>query len=153
MVWTIIFAGLKGRPVRTWVSILMIALQVIFLTVINWLGLGFLCFGILLIFLSMYSSITERTREIGILRSLGASKAFVATLVIREALVISLIGSSIGIVTGSAVVLRVTHTVAFDRIIWMTGAAISIVVSGIAGSLLAALRAAGRTPIEAFGHE
>ena len=94
MVWTIIFAGLKGRPVRTWVSILMIALQVILLTVINWLV--FLCFGILLIFLSMYSSITERTREIGILRSLGASKAFVAALVIKETLVISLIGILIG---------------------------------------------------------
>src|SRR5262249_30185229 len=118
MVWTIIFAGLKGRPVRTWVSILMIALQVILLTVINWLV--FLCFGILLIFLSMYSSITERTREIGILRSLGASKAFVAALVIKETLVISLIG----IVIGFAVVLPVTHTVALDRIIWMTSVAI-----------------------------
>ena len=149
MVWTIILAGLKGRPVRTWVSILMIALQVILLTVINWLGLVFLCFGILLIFLSTYSSITERTREIGILRSLGASKAFVAALVIKEALVISLIG----IVIGFAVVLAVTHTVALDRIIWMTSVAISLVVSGIAGSLLAALRAAGRVPIEALAYE
>ena len=147
MVWTIIFAGLKGRPVRTWVSILMIALQVILLTVINWLV--FLCFGILLIFLSMYSSITERTREIGILRSLGASKAFVAALVIKETLVISLIG----IVIGFAVVLAITHTVAPDRIIWMTSVAISLVVSGIVGSLLAALRAAGRVPIEALGYE
>ena len=147
MVWTIIFAGLKGRPVRTWVSILMIALQVILLTVINWLV--FLCFGILLIFLSMYSSITERTREIGILRSLGASKAFVAALVIKETLVISLIG----IVIGFAVVLAVTHTVALDRIIWMTSVAISLVVSGIVGSLLAALRAAGRVPIEALAYE
>jgi len=149
MVWTIILAGLKGRPVRTWVSILMIALQVILLTVINWLGLVFLCFGILLIFLSMYSSITERTREIGILRSLGASKAFVAALVIKETLVISLIG----IVIGFAVVLAITHTVAPDRIIWMTSVAISLVVSGIVGSLLAALRAAGRVPIEALGYE
>jgi 4-hydroxybenzoate polyprenyltransferase len=65
MVWTIIFKGLKGRPVRTLVSILMIALHMILLAVINWLP--FLLFGILLIFFSMYSSITERTREIGIL--------------------------------------------------------------------------------------
>ena len=149
MVWTIIFAALKGRPVRTWVSILMIALQVILLTVINWLGLVFLCFGILLIFLSMYSNITERTREIGILRSLGASTAFVAALVIIETLVISLIG----IIIGFAVVLAVTHTVALDRIIWMTSVAISLVVSGIAGSLLAALRAAGRVPIKALAYE
>ena len=147
MVWTIVLAGLKGRPVRTWVSILMIALQVILLTVINWLV--FLCFGILLIFLSMYSSITERTREIGILRSLGASKAFVAALVIKETLVINLIG----ILIGFAVVLAVTHTVGLDRIIWMTSVAISLVVSGIAGSLLAALRAAGRLPIEALAYE
>lgn len=147
MVWTFIFAGLKGRPVRTCVSILMIALQVILLTVINWLL--FLCFGILLIFLSVYSSTTEHTREIGILRSLGASKAFVAALTIKEALVISLTG----IVIGFAVVLAVTHTVATDRILWMASVAISLVVSGIAGSLLAALRAAGRAPIEAFDYE
>jgi putative ABC transport system permease protein len=125
----------------------MIALQVILLTVINWLV--FLCFGILLIFLSMYSSITERTREIGILRSLGASKVFVAALVIKETLVISLIG----ILIGFAVALAVTHTVALDRIIWMTSVAISLVVSGIAGSLLAALRSAGRVPIEALDYE
>jgi putative ABC transport system permease protein len=125
----------------------MIALQVILLSVINWLV--FLCFGILLIFLSMYSSITERTREIGILRSLGASKFFVAALVIKETLVISLIG----ILIGFAVVLAVTHTVALDRIIWMTSVAISLVVSGIAGSLLAALRAAGRVQIEALDYE
>src|SRR5215831_1568491 len=113
MVWTIIFAGLKGRPVRTWVSILMIALQVILLTAINWSL--FLCFGILLIFLSMYSSITERTREIGILRSLGASKAFIAALVIKEALVISLIGIVIGCAVALATALAVLHTVPLDR--------------------------------------
>ena len=151
MVWTIIFAGLKGRPVRTWVSILVIALQVILLGIINWLI--FLPFGIRLVFLSMYSSATERTREIGILRSLGASKAFVAVLVMKEALVIGLIGIVIGFAVVFAVVLAVTHTVALDRIIWMTSVAISLVVSGIAGSLLAALRAAGRDPIEALGYE
>ena len=61
--------------------------------------------------------------------------------------------SLIGIVIGFAVVLAVTHTVALDRIIWMTSVAISLVVSGIVGSLLAALRAAGRVPIEALGYE
>jgi putative ABC transport system permease protein len=43
-----------------------------------------LCVGVLVIFLSMYTTITERTREIGILRSLGASKAFIVGLIFQE---------------------------------------------------------------------
>jgi ABC-type antimicrobial peptide transport system permease subunit len=70
-------------------------------------------------------------------------------LVIKETLVISLVG----ILIGFAVVLAVTHNVAPDRIMWMTSVAISLVVSGIAGSLLAALRAAGRVPIQALDYE
>src|SRR5262249_8117865 len=40
----------------------------------------------LVILLAMYTTITERTREIGILKSLGASKGFIVSIIEREAL-------------------------------------------------------------------
>jgi putative ABC transport system permease protein len=48
--------------------------------------------GFLVIFLSMYTTITERTREIGILKSLGASKRYIISVILREAGLLSVIG-------------------------------------------------------------
>src|SRR5207344_2852131 len=54
------------------------------------------CIGVLVIFLSMYTTITERTREIGILRSLGASKSFIVTLVLQESVFLCVLGVLLG---------------------------------------------------------
>ena len=51
----------------------------------------------LVIFLSMYTTILERTREIGILKSLGASNADIIGLVLRESLLLCAVGVVIGI--------------------------------------------------------
>ena len=40
--------------------------------------------GFLVIFLSMYTTIIERTREIGVLKSLGASKAYIVEIILSE---------------------------------------------------------------------
>jgi putative ABC transport system permease protein len=56
-----------------------------------------LCIGVLVIFLSMYTTITERTREIGILRSLGASKGFIIRLIFQESAAICVVGAIVGI--------------------------------------------------------
>src|SRR4030095_2051957 len=53
--------------------------------------------GVLVIFLSMYTTITERTREIGILRSLGGSKAFIIGLIFLESATICLVGVVVGV--------------------------------------------------------
>src|SRR5215813_11334979 len=52
----------------------------------------------LVILLAMYTSITERTREIGILKSLGAPKAYIIGIIEKEAITISLIGVIAGLV-------------------------------------------------------
>ena len=52
----------------------------------------------LVILIAMYTTITERTREIGILKSLGASRAFIVGVIEREALAISLIGVVVGLI-------------------------------------------------------
>src|SRR3989475_4234844 len=56
-----------------------------------------LCIGVLVIFLSVYTTITERTLEIAILRSLGASKTFIVTLIFEESAAVCSAGALIRI--------------------------------------------------------
>src|SRR5215471_6891650 len=50
-----------------------------------------LCIGFIVIFQSMYTAVMERTREIGILKSLGASKLYVTNVVIRETVLLAVV--------------------------------------------------------------
>ena len=53
--------------------------------------------GFLVVFLSLYTAVLERTREIGILKSLGATPGYVINLLFRETVLLSVIGSLVGI--------------------------------------------------------
>ena len=115
------------------------------------------CVGVLVIFLSMYTTITERTREIGILRSLGASKAFVVRLIFLESFVICILGVGVGLI-GSRIVksfvigVYPTLTVMFTPG-WMFKAAMFAILSGLIGSFYPSLKAAAQDPIEALAYE
>jgi len=116
-----------------------------------------LCIGILVIFLSMYTTIMERTREIGILRSLGASKMFIVMLIMKESVFLCLLGVILGII-GSFLIVNgakaVFPTLAFlISYKWIVYAAISALVSGVVGSLHPSLKAASQDPVEAFAYE
>ena len=116
-----------------------------------------LCIGVLVIFLSMYTTITERTREIGILRSLGASKAAIVGLIFQEATLVCVLGVVLGI-GGSFLIERVLETLFPTLSIQITGdwifkAAVFAVLSGIIGSLYPSLKAAKQDPVEALAYE
>lgn len=53
--------------------------------------------GFLAVFMSIYTAVLERTREIGILKALGASPRFIASLLIRETLLLAVLGTIAGI--------------------------------------------------------
>ena len=116
-----------------------------------------LCIGVLVIFLSMYTTITERTREIGILRSLGASKKFIVTLIFQESAAICGVGALIGI--GSSFVIARTIMAVFPTLTvlitpdWIGKAVVFAVLSGIIGSLYPSLKAAKQDPVEALAYE
>src|SRR5207302_7612481 len=51
-----------------------------------------LIIGFLVIFQSMYTAVMERTREIGILKSLGASKMYIVNVILRETVLLAVSG-------------------------------------------------------------
>ncbi len=53
--------------------------------------------GFLVVFLSMYTAVLERTREIGILKALGASPGFILNLLLRETALVAIVGAAVGI--------------------------------------------------------
>ena len=116
-----------------------------------------LCIGVLVIFLSMYTTITERTREIGILRSLGASKASIVGLIFQESTFVCLIGVMVGV--GSSLMIGRLLESVFPTLIveitveWILKASVFAILSGIIGSFYPSLKAAGQDPVEALAYE
>lgn len=113
--------------------------------------------GFLVIFQSMYTAVLERTREIGILKSLGSSKTTIVTVVLRETAVMAVAGVVLGIVGTYLVrtlLTRVFPTQHFEITThWLAlGAAIAFVGS-LFGALYPAWMAARKDPIDALAYE
>jgi putative ABC transport system permease protein len=53
--------------------------------------------GFIVVFMAMYTAVLERTREIGILKAVGASSGFILNLLLRETLLLSVLGTVVGI--------------------------------------------------------
>jgi len=125
-----------------------------FITVMIGLAVGI---GFLVIFLSMYTTITERTREIGILKSLGASKTYIISVILREATLLTAIGIIAGII--GSVILRKLFITMFPTLPveltwdWRFYAACLALLGSIVGAFYPALRAARLDPVDALAYE
>jgi putative ABC transport system permease protein len=53
--------------------------------------------GFIVVFMAMYTAVLERTREIGILKAVGGSSGLILNILLRETLVLALLGSAAGI--------------------------------------------------------
>jgi putative ABC transport system permease protein len=113
--------------------------------------------GFLVIFLSMYTTITERTREIGILKSLGASKTYIISVILREAALLTAAGIIAGFI-GSVIMRKVLIGIfptlpvqlTWD---WRLYAAILALLGSLVGAFYPALRAARLDPVDALAYE
>jgi putative ABC transport system permease protein len=113
--------------------------------------------GFLIVFLSMYTAVLERTREIGILKALGASPGFILNVLFRETVLLAVLGSVLGILmTYGARWLITTLEPTMIQIIvpdwWPIGTAISV-FGALAGALYPGMRAARQDVIEALAYE
>jgi putative ABC transport system permease protein len=110
----------------------------------------------LIILLAMYTAVNERTREIGILKSLGASRVFIIGVIEREALLLSFLGVVLGFLVAAitrVAILRFTTLSVDVELEWLGLAAAAALGAGAAGALYPALRAANQDPIRALAHE
>ncbi len=113
--------------------------------------------GFLAIFQSMYTAVMERTREIGILKSLGASRSYIVSMVLRETGLLALGGVGAGVVLSFVVRTVVMHrfpTVPFPITPhWMFRGTLLAFVGALIGALYPAYKAAQKDPIDALAYE
>jgi putative ABC transport system permease protein len=127
----------------------------VFITVI--IGLG-VVIGFLVVTLSMYMAVLQRTREIGILKSLGGSKAFILTIILTEALMLGVGGTALGIVMsyGARHLIEALQPASFQMEIayawWPRVLGITLLAAAF-GSLYPGMTAAAHDPIEALAYE
>jgi putative ABC transport system permease protein len=113
--------------------------------------------GFLVIFQAMYTAVMERTREIGILKSLGASKSYIMRVILRETLVLSvagiIAGTLLSFVAAYIIRSRIPTTQVQFTTGWVLRAAIIAVVGAMIGALYPAYKAAQKDPIDALAYE
>lgn len=104
----------------------------------------------------MLAGVTQRTREIGIRRALGATRRDILTQFLMEAVILSLLGGIIGIVAGLILGGAISYYAGWSTIFSIKAIVLSVMVSagvGVVAGLIPARRAAALHPIEALRYE
>lgn len=108
------------------------------------------------VLLSMYTTITERRKEIGILKSLGASKGFIMKAIEGEAFLIGVLGVALGLITAliTAKAIEIGFELSFQFSAGWIATAVLIAVGGsLVGALYPAWRASDIDPVEVMATE
>jgi len=149
--------GYEVRPLKDFIS-LMTSSNLpglgAFINVMITIAVGI---GFLVIFLSMYTTIIERTREIGVLKALGASKIYVVEIILSETTLLCLGGVACGI--GLSYLVRMICLRVFPSLTilitpkWMLLSTLIAIVGGLLGAAYPAWLASRKDPVEALAYE
>ncbi len=129
--------------------------RVIFTVVPAVVGIGIVVGGIVIMNI-MLMSVTERTREIGLRKSLGASRRDIRRQFLAEAITLSLLGGLAGLLAGMGLValVQVASPLPARVSLWSVGVALGLGMTvGVAFGVYPALRAARLDPIDALRYE
>ena len=113
--------------------------------------------GSLMVFLSMYTAVLERTREIGILKALGASPGYVVSILLRETTLLAVAGAIVGILMTfgarwlmSKFAPTMTVMIVFE---WWPWAGLIALAGSLIGAIYPGLKAARQDAIEALAYD
>ncbi|HLK04326.1 MAG TPA: FtsX-like permease family protein [Candidatus Acidoferrum sp.] len=112
------------------------------------------CIGLLVIFLTMYTTVIERTRDIGVLKSLGANSPFIVRAILTESAALCLAGIMAGV--GLSYAVRAGFVKAFPTLSilitpeWILRAGIIAMIGAILGASYPAWMASRRDAVEAL---
>jgi putative ABC transport system permease protein len=114
--------------------------------------------GFIVVSMAMYTAVLERTREIGILKALGASSGYILNLLIRETMLIAVIGTVVGIIMTYGTQWLMMHAVPASLTQetvykwWPIAGAISV-VGALLGAIFPGWKAVKQDVIQALSYE
>jgi putative ABC transport system permease protein len=114
--------------------------------------------GFIVVSMAMYTSVLERTREIGILKALGASSGYILSLLFRETLLLAILGTVVGVIMTygtqwlmmHAVPASLTEETVYNW--WPIAGGISV-AGALLGTILPGWKAVKQDVIEAISYE
>lgn len=112
--------------------------------------------GFIVIFQAMYTAVMERTREIGILKSMGASKMYIVNVVLRETILLAVGGILLGILISLAARAGINDRSTLRVVVtggWIAKATGIAILGALLGALYPAFKAAQKDPIDALAYE
>jgi putative ABC transport system permease protein len=113
--------------------------------------------GLLVIFLTMYTTVIERTRDIGVLKSLGANRGFIVRALLTESAALCIFGIAAGV--GLSYIARAAFLAGFPTLSilitpnWILRAAGIALGGAIIGASYPAWLASRRDPVEALSYD
>jgi len=114
--------------------------------------------GFIVVFMAMYTAVLERTREIGILKAVGSSSGLILGILLRETLLLAVIGTALGIVLTYFTQWLMQHVVpnslTQETVYWwwpITGAI--AIVGALIGAIIPGIKAVQQDATEALSYE
>jgi putative ABC transport system permease protein len=114
--------------------------------------------GFIVVFMAMYTAVLERTREIGILKAVGGSSGFILDLLLRETLLLSILGTIMGILLTYGTQLLMQHAVPASLTqetvyAWWPIAGAIAIAGALLGVIVPAIKAIHQDATEALTYE
>jgi putative ABC transport system permease protein len=114
--------------------------------------------GFIVVFMAMYTAVLERTREIGIIKAVGGSSGLVLNILLRETLLLAILGSLVGIAMTYGTQWLMQHSVPASLVqetvyLWWAYAAAIAIVGAMLGVIVPGVKAVKQDVTEALSYE